>query len=309
LSIEVHILGSSSATPIFDRHPTSQLVRVLHHTFLVDCGEGTQMQLTRYHHKASKISHLFISHLHGDHYLGLVGLLSTMSLQGRKTSLYLYGPPGLAEIITVQLKYSESRFNFPIHFTELQGDQPYTVLDEDQLKVEAFPLQHRIPCYGFRFIVKKSNRKLNKSKLPDHLTLIQLGALKKGLDVLNDDGSTLLHNKDVTFDPMPEVSYAYCSDTIYTPLLSEWLRGTHLLYHESTFTTNFEARAQETFHSTAAQAAQIAKEMNVKKLILGHFSARYKDLNPLLEEARSVFPYSFLGIEGQTFTVNQEPKL
>ncbi len=308
MSIEVHILGSSSATPIFDRHPTSQLVRVLHHTFLIDCGEGTQMQLSRYHHKAAKISHLFISHLHGDHYLGLMGLLSTMSLQGRKTPLYLYGPPGLAEIITVQLMYSESRFNYPVHLVELQGDKPYTLLEEDRFKVEAFPLQHRIPCYGFRFILKKSNRKINKSKLPENLSLLQIGALKKGLDLLDENGNILLHNKDVTFDPLPEVSYAYCSDTIYTPLLSEWLRDTHLLYHESTFTTDFAERAKETFHSTAAQAAQIAKDMKVKKLILGHFSARYKDLHPLLEEARSVFPYSFLGIEGQVFTVNQEQK-
>jgi ribonuclease Z len=266
------------------------------------------MQLSRYHHKAAKISHLFISHLHGDHYLGLMGLLSTMSLQGRKTPLYLYGPPGLGEILTVQLMYSESRFNYPVHLVELQGDKPYTLLEEDRFKVEAFPLQHRIPCYGFRFILKKSNRKLNKSKLPENLNLLQIGALKKGLDLFDDKGNILLHNKDVTFDPLPEVSYAYCSDTIYTPLLSEWLRDTHLLYHESTFTTDFAERAKETFHSTAAQAAKIAKDMKVKKLILGHFSARYKDLSPLLEEARSVFPYSFLGIEGQVFTVNQELK-
>jgi ribonuclease Z len=263
------------------------------------------MQLTRYHHKASKISHLFISHLHGDHYLGLVGLLSTMNLQGRKTPLYLYGPPGLAEIITIQLKYSESRFNFPLHLKELQGEKLYTLLEEDKFKVEAFPLEHRIPCYGFRFIVKKSNRKLNKSKLPEGLTLLQLGSLKKGLDVLDENGNIWVHNQDVTFDPLPEVSYAYCSDTRYEPQLAEWLRGTNLLYHESTFTADFAERAKETFHSTAAQAAQIAKDMKVKKLILGHFSARYKDLNPLLDEARSVFPYSFLGIEGQTFIVSQ----
>ncbi|HSZ73006.1 MAG TPA: ribonuclease Z [Cytophagaceae bacterium] len=305
MAIEVHILGSSSATPIFDRHPTAQLVRVLHHTFLVDCGEGTQMQLARYHHKASKISHVFISHLHGDHYLGLVGLLSTMNLQGRKTPLYLYGPPGLAEIITIQLKYSESRFNYAVHLQELQGDQLQTILKEEKFKVEAFPLEHRIPCYGFRFTVNKSARKLNKSKLPDNLTLLQIGALKKGLDLMDENGKVFLSNQEVTFDPLPEISYAYCSDTSYQPYLAEWLRGTNLLYHESTFTTDFEERAKETFHSTAAQAAQIAKDMQVKKLILGHFSARYKELHPLLEEARSVFPYSFLGIEGQTFIVNQ----
>ncbi len=301
MSIEVHILGSSSATPIFDRHPTAQLVKVLSHHFLVDCGEGTQMQLSRYRHKASKISHIFISHLHGDHYLGLIGLLSTMNLQGRKHPLYLFCPPGLSEIITIQLKYSESVLNYKLHLVELQSPQLYTLLENDQYKVESFPLHHRIPCYGFRFTVKQGPRKLIKEHLPEGITLLQIAALKKGEDLYNEQRELWIKNSEVTAAPHPEVSYAFCSDTAYLPSLAELLKGTTLLYHESTFDNDFEQRAQDTFHSTATQAAKVAQAMNVKKLILGHFSARYKDLNPLLEEARLVFPPSFLGIEGQTF--------
>ena len=301
MSIEVHILGSSSATPVFDRHPTAQLVKVLSQQFLVDCGEGTQMQLSRYRHKASKITNIFISHLHGDHYLGLVGLLSTMSLQGRKHPLYLFCPPGLSEIITTQLKYSESVLNYTIHLKELTATSIETIHETSQYTVEAFPLNHRIPCFGFRFTVKEGARKIRKEHLPEDISLQDIAALKKGYDILNDDGSVLVKNADVTFDPSPAVSYAFCSDTCHMPNLTEWLKGTSLLYHESTFDEQFSERAKATFHSTAKQAAQVAKEMKVKKLILGHFSARYKDLNPLLEEARQVFPYSFLGIEGQTF--------
>lgn len=301
MSIEVHILGSSSATPIFDRHPTAQLVKVLSHHFLVDCGEGTQMQLSRYRHKASKISHIFISHLHGDHYLGLIGLLSTMNLQGRKHPLHLFCPPGLSEIITIQLKYSESVLNYKLHLVELQGDLLYTLLDNEQYNVECFPLNHRIPCYGFRFTVKQGPRKLIKDNLPEGITLLQMAALKKGEDLYDEQHQLWLKNSDVTAEPHPEVSYAFCSDTSYMPSLATLLKGTTLLYHESTFDQDFEQRAKDTFHATASQAASIAKAMGVKKLILGHFSARYKELHPLLEEARQVFPQSFLGIEGQTF--------
>ncbi len=301
MSIEVHILGSSSATPVFDRHPTAQLVKVLSHHFLVDCGEGTQMQLSRYRHKVAKISHIFISHLHGDHYLGLVGLLSTMSLHGRKNPLYLFCPPGLVEIITIQLKYSESVLNYPIKVVELNADGMQNLLEDDQYKVDYFPLNHRIPCYGFKFTLKKGPRKIVKEKLPEGLTLLEIANLKKGQDLYDEAGKLVLKNSDVTTDPNPEVSYAFCSDTCYKPQLAQWLQGTNLLYHESTFNNEFADRATQTFHSTAAQAAQVAKDMNVNQLILGHFSARYKDLNPLLEEARQVFSNSFLGIEGQTF--------
>jgi ribonuclease Z len=301
LSIEVHILGSSSATPIFDRHPTAQLVKVLSHHFLVDCGEGTQMQLSRYRHKAAKISHIFISHLHGDHYLGLMGLLSTMNLQGRKAPLHLFCPPGLSEIITIQLKYSESVLNYPLHLVELNGQQLESLMENEQYKVEYFPLNHRIPCYGFRFTLKQGPRKIIKDQLPEDITLLQIAALKKGEDLWHEESNRWIKNKELTLPPHPEVSYAFCSDTCYMPPLAEWLQGTTLLYHESTFDEEFAERAKDTFHSTATQAAQIAKMMKTKKLILGHFSARYKDLTPLLEEARRVFPASYLGIEGQTF--------
>lgn len=301
MSIEVHILGSSSATPVFDRHPTAQLVKVLSHHFLVDCGEGTQMQLSRYRHKAAKISHIFISHLHGDHYLGLVGLLSTMNLHGRKNPLYLFCPPGLVEIITIQLKYSESILNFAIKVVELNTEGVENLLDNDQYKVDYFPLSHRIPCYGFKFTLKKGPRKIIKEKLPEGITLLEIAYLKKGQDLLDEAGNIVLKNSDVTTEPNPEISYAFCSDTCYMPELAHWLQGTSLLYHESTFDNEFSDRATHTYHSTAAQAAQVAKDMNVRQLILGHFSARYKDLKPLLEEAKQIFPNSVLGIEGQTF--------
>jgi ribonuclease Z len=303
LSIEVHILGSSSATPVFDRHPTSQLIKILHHQYLIDCGEGTQMQLSRYNHKPNKISRIFISHLHGDHFFGLIGLVSTMSLQGRKNPLTIYAPLGLKDILSLQFKYSETILNFPLYIEVVDEASLTTILDKDDHQVECFPLSHRIPCYGYRFTRKQAAPSLIKDRLPENISVQDIIQLKQGHNLVNDEGEVTVYCKDVTQPTQEAVSYAYCSDTIYTPSLSELLKGTTLLYHESTFTKEYESRAQSTFHSTAEQAALVAKNMGVKKLLLGHFSARYKDLSPIQDEARQIFPYSFLAIEGQKFCI------
>lgn len=300
---EVSILGSSSATPIYQRHPTSQVLNIHERLFLVDCGEGTLIQMNRYKIKFHRINHIFISHLHGDHFLGLVGLLSTMHLQGRVMDLNIYCQEPLKEIVDIQLKYSETVLRYPLHFHFLNPLKPEIVLSDDNIEIRTIILNHRIPCTGFLFTEKPGLRKLIKEKLQEYQIPVGFYQdLKNGSDYITPDGKTI-PNRELTIPPRVPRSYAFCSDTCYDERIIPAIKNIDLLYHEATFLNDKLARAEETFHSTAGQAALIAKKANVSRLIIGHFSARYKSLYPLLEEAREVFSDTTLALEGDNFKI------
>ncbi|WP_428331329.1 ribonuclease Z [Mucilaginibacter sp.] len=303
MKFEVTILGSSSATPIFNRNPTAQALNINDRLFLVDCGEGTQQQMLRFDVKASRIDHIFISHLHGDHYLGLVGLISSMHLNGRIKPLTIYGPPPLKEIIEMQLKFSETTLQYPLLFKFTDPTKAELILDNQDVAVETIPLDHRIACTGFLFKEKKRLRKLLKDKLEALNVPVEFfSALKKGLNYVAPDG-TVYKNDTLTTDSSEPKTYAYCSDTMYNEAYFKQISNVTLLYHEATFLNNMLDRANETHHTTALQAGEIALLTHAKRLLIGHFSARYKTLNELLDEARSVFPETELAIEGKTFMV------
>jgi ribonuclease Z len=305
MKFEVTILGSSSATPIFNRNPSAQSLNINDHLYLVDCGEGTQLQMLRFDVKASRIDHIFISHLHGDHYLGLVGLLSSMHLNGRSKTLKLFGPPELKEIIDLQLKYSDTTLQYAIDFIPTNAHTAEVILDNQDITVETIPLDHRIACTGFLFREKKRLRKIIKEKIAQlEIPVEYYSAIKKGGDYLSPDGK-LYKNTDITINPEEPKTYAYCSDTLYNENYFAQISNADLLYHESTFLNNMLERAQATYHTTALQAGDIALRTHAKKLLIGHFSARYKTLNELLDEARSVFPDTELAVEGRTFIVGE----
>jgi ribonuclease Z len=304
MSFNVTILGASGALPAYGRYPSAQLVEIQNRYFLVDCGEAVQMQLTRFQANYHRINHIFISHLHGDHYLGLMGLIFTMHLQRRTNDLHLYSHRGLDEIITTQLRYSQSVPSFRIIFHRLEKDVREVIYEDDVLTVETIPLTHKIRCSGFLFKEKIKPRRIDKTTLPPGLLIQQLASLKKGEDVTDEDGNVLYKNEALTFSPRKSRSYAYCSDTAFEENIVDQIRNVDLLYHEATFTLDEASKAIETKHSTAAQAATIAKLAGVQKLLLGHFSARYKDPIPLLEEALPVFSNTRLAIEGETHTIS-----
>lgn len=304
MSLEVKILGSNAAAPAHHRNQSAQVVRVQNQTFLVDCGEGTQIQAKKYGIRINKVNHILISHLHGDHYYGLMGLLSTMHLYGRETGLQLYGPPGLSEIITLQLRYSETALSFDLDFHEITPGTSEVIFENLYLTVRTFPLNHRISCSGFLFQEKPKRRRINKAAMQEEIPPVHINALKDGKDVLDDEGNIRYSNDLYTLPPRRSYSYAYCSDTKYDESILEYITGINLLYHESTFTKEFEDRARDTFHSTAEQAAQMARKARVDKLILGHFSNRYKDLTPILMEAKLIFEQSALAIEGESFILD-----
>ncbi|NOW94148.1 ribonuclease Z [Mucilaginibacter sp. SG564] len=303
MKFEVTILGSSSATPIFNRNPTSQALNINERLYLIDCGEGTQQQMLRFDVKASRIDHIFISHLHGDHYLGLIGLLSSMHLNGRKKALYLFGPAHLKEIIDLQFKYSETVLQFPLEFTAIDAQKSEVIVDNSDVVVETIPLDHRIACTGFLFKEKKRLRKLIKEKIEAlSIPVEYYSALKRGNDYTSASGE-VYKNESLTIDSQIPKSYAYCSDTLYNEQYFEQISNVTMLYHEATFLNDMLDRAKDTHHTTALQAAEIALKTKAKKLLIGHFSARYKTLNELLDEARSVFPETELAIEGKTFPI------
>jgi ribonuclease Z len=303
LSFKVTILGSSGALPAYGRHPASQLVEIQNRSFLVDCGEGTQMQLMRLQVNFHRVNHIFISHLHGDHYLGLMGLIFTMHLQRRVNDLHVYSHRGLDEIITTHLRYSRSVPGFKIIFHLLEKGLKEIIFEDDVLTVETIPLSHKIRCSGFLFKEKTKPRRIDKARLPQGLLIQQVAGLKNGRDVHDESGALLYKNEALTFEPRKSRSYAYCSDTVFDESLVSQLKNIDLLYHEATFMTDEESKARETKHSTAKQAAMIAKLADVDKLLLGHFSARYKDLTPILEEAKSIFANTELAIEGEEFII------
>jgi ribonuclease Z len=306
MKFEVTILGSSSATPIFNRNPTAQVLNINERLYLIDCGEGTQVQMLRFDIKASRIDHIFISHLHGDHYLGLVGLISSMHLNGRIKPLKLFGPAPLKEIIDLQFKHSDTTLNYELQFVATRADAPEVILDNQDVIVETIPLDHRIPTTGFLFKQKKRLRKIIKDKVEAlGIPVEHYPSLKKGAPFTTLEGKTY-KNDELTVDSEQPKCYAFCSDTIYNEQYFEQINKVDLLYHESTFLHNMLERANKTYHTTAWQAAQIAVQTQAKALLIGHFSARYKSLNELLDEARSVFPHTELAIEGVTYTVGND---
>lgn len=245
-----------------------------------------------------------ISHLHGDHYYGLMGLISTLHLYGRKTDLHIYGPPGLSEIISLQLKCSATRLYYDIKFHEWTPNQPEVIYDDEKLTVTTIPLDHRIHCSGFLFKEKPKKRGINKFVVTKSLSPAQVNKLRNGEDLYDVEGNLLYKNEEATIPPKLPYTYAYCSDTRLIPDLIETLKGADMVYHESTFMDDMKDRARDTYHTTAKQAAQLAKDANIGKLLLGHFSTRYRDLNPMLREAQSIFKESYLAIEGEKFVIN-----
>ncbi|MDB5285809.1 MAG: ribonuclease [Mucilaginibacter sp.] len=305
MKFEVTILGSSSATPIFNRNPTAQVLNINEKLYLVDCAEGTQQQMLRFDIKASRIDYIFISHLHGDHYLGLVGLLSSMHLNGRTKLLRIFCPPPLKEIVDLQLKYSETTLQYPVEFIFTKADAAKVILDNQDILVETIPLDHRISCTGFLFREKKRLRKIIKDRVEElNIPVQYFTALKKGKDYEAADG-TIYKNDTLTTDSAQPKTYVYCSDTLYNPNYFAQINSASLLYHEATFLNDMLDRANHTHHTTALQAAQIALQTNAHKLIIGHFSARYKTLNEFLDEAQSVFPNTELAVEGKTFIISK----
>ena len=270
---------------------------------LLDCGEGTQHRLQHFNLKAQRLEAIFISHLHGDHYLGLIGLLSSLHLQGRTKDLLLFGPPQLSEIITMQLRHSDTTFRYKVHFHPLIMDKPQLIFENKHLTVSTLPLQHRIACVGYIFKEKAYPRRIKKTKLPEGISINEINSLKNSNDVLDSKGNIKYSFSALTLKARRSRSYAYCTDTLYLPELADTLKGIDLLYHEATFLTEKELKATNTYHATAGQAAQLAKDAGVSKLLIGHFSARYKDLQPFEIEARRIFKNSYLAIEGHTFTI------
>ncbi|NCT95516.1 MAG: ribonuclease Z [Chitinophagaceae bacterium] len=297
----VTILGNNSALPAYDRHPTAQVVTLHEQLFLIDCGEGTQVQLARYKVKRGRINHIFISHLHGDHYFGLIGLITSMGLLGREQDLHIYGPAPLKAIIDLQLEVAATTLPFTLHFHAIEGSG--LLVDHPKYSVTCFATQHRIPCYGFIIREKKKPRKILKEAAIQHgIPAVYYERLKNGDDYETRDGQ-IIKNEWVTFANTPGRSYAYSADTIYDPQLADITKDVTLLYHETTYLQDQSDRAAARFHSTTLQAASIARDACVKRLLIGHFSSKYEELSPFLTEACSLFPDTELALEGTTYLI------
>lgn len=299
--MQLTILGCYAATPRTITNPTAQLLEINNRMFLIDCGEGTQVQLRKNKIKFSKINQVFISHLHGDHFFGLIGLISTFSLLGRTTDLHVYGPKGIKEIILLQLKLSNSWTNYGLFFHELDSEESVTIFEDEKVLVTTLPLQHRVYTNGFLFQEKAGARKLNMDAVLNYeIESCYYQKIKNGKDITLEDGR-IIPNSELTFDPIPPKSYAFCSDTVYHEPVIPIIENVDVLYHESTFLETEESLAQKTLHSTAKEAARIALKANVKQLILGHYSTRYESINLFKEEAETIFPEVLLAEDGKTF--------
>lgn len=309
MAFSITILGSSAAIPTSSRNPSAIVVNMDYTYFLMDCGEGTQIQLRRSKLKMQKIHYVFISHLHGDHFFGLVGLISTLHLLGRKDELNIYGPAELQKIIEIQLKASQSKLSYPLIFHTTNPDHSEIVYETDEHYVKSFPLNHSIETTGFLFAEKQKPRKIKKAFLfyDFDVSVEAILKIKAGADYVTDQGK-VYKNIDITEDPPQPVSFAYCSDTKFHEPLVEFIKNSSVLYHEATFTEDMREVADEKFHSTAMGAATIAKKANVGRLILGHFSARYRNLDKLLEEARDIFADSELAADGVTIRLDANEK-
>lgn len=297
MAVELTILGYNSATPTANSNPSAQLLNINERYLLIDCGEGTQVQLRRAKAKFSKINHIFISHLHGDHVFGLIGLISTFQLLGRKKALEIFGPKGIKDFIENQLKHTHSISNFELIFHELETKKSQLIYSDKKIEVYNLPLRHRIYCNGYLFKEKPKLRILDIETVKSihEIKTCDYSNLKNGKDFIEENGKVIPNDK-LTFPPPKPFSYAYCSDTMYNEELINHIKGVDLLYHEATFLDDLSDLAKKTGHSTAKEAAEIAKKAEVKKLIIGHFSNRYRDFNLLLNEAQSVFPNTELPV-------------
>jgi len=304
MSLQLTILGCHSATPRVNAHPTAQILQIKNHHFLIDCGEGTQVQMRKYKISFAKVKHIFISHLHGDHFFGLIGLISTFGLLNREKELHIYGPEGLQEIIQLQLDISKSRAGFSIIFHELKSKNSELIFEDKKVTVHTIPLNHRVYTNGFLFTEKVNLRKLKIKEVESYpeIERCDYHNLKKGKDFIREDGS-IIKNEKLTDPPHKPLKYAYCSDTSYHQEIVPLIKNVDLLYHESTFLNDKEELASKTGHSTAFQAGKIAAEAQVKILLLGHYSNRYRVLSAFQKEAQKAFQHSLLSVEGSTFEV------
>lgn len=297
------ILGNNSAIPAFDRHPTAQALTFADQVYLIDCGEGTQMQIAKYKVRRSRINHIFISHLHGDHFFGLIGLISSFSLMGRTAPLHIYAPPELQNIIQVQMDAASNILPYPMYFHVHPPVGKHLILDDGKMEVYSFPTIHRIKCHGFIFKEKKMPRQINKEAVNKyHVPASYYGRLQKGENFTAKDGN-IWTNELLTNANKPGRIYAYTADSIFDPSNCVNFEGADLMYHEATYLNDLAKKAFERFHSTTKQAGEIAKIAKVKRLVIGHFSSKYEMLDEILEETRSVFTNTDLAIEGVTFII------
>ncbi len=306
MSFTVTILGSSSAKPTAGRHPSSQIINIHEQYYLVDAGEGCQQQLFRYGVNPLKIRAVFISHLHGDHLFGLFPMLSTLGLYGRKTSLKIYAPHPFGEILESHLRFFDRDLPYQIEWCEVDTSQHQIIFENRTLEVWSVPLRHRLPTSGYIFKEKRPPLNVDKFKITKYgLGIAQITAAKRGEDIVLESGERI-PNEELTYTPHSPRSYAYISDTSYSPPAAQRCKGVDLLYHEATYAHVERKIARERGHSTTTEAAKCAVEAGAKRLLIGHFSTRYKDLQPLLCEAREVFENSYLAIEGETFTIERQ---
>lgn len=298
--LSVTTLGINSALPAYGRHPTAQIVHLDNLSIMVDCGEGTQMQMLEYKIKRGKLDYIFISHLHGDHYLGLPGLLNSLSLTGRTNDLHVYGPAALEQILMLHFKVANTAIHFPLHFHPLPLSEG-KLMETDSFEVDTFLTEHRIECHGFVFREKKNPRKILPEKVQAlDIPYSQYELLQKGEDY-NSPSGEIIHNSELTEANTPAKSYAYCADTRYIETFIPYVKNVDLLYHESTYLDDLRAQAHERYHSTSKQAAALALKANAQKLIIGHFSSKYEYLDVFLQEAKTVFSNTEIAQEGRTF--------
>lgn len=294
---ELHILGCGSALPTTRHFPTSQILNVRDKLFMIDCGEGAQLQFRKSRLKFSRLNHIFISHLHGDHCFGLLGLISTLNLLGRTAELHIHSPQGLEELLKPMLDFFNHQMTYPVVFHAFETKEPTLVYEDRSLTVTTIPLRHRMPTCGFLFAEKPRPNHIIREMIDFYqIPVYELNRIKNGADYVTPDGKTI-PNSRLTRPSDPPRSYAYCSDTLPLASVVEQVRGVDLLFHEATFVEEDAARAKETYHTTASQAASIAREAGVGQLLIGHFSARYEDETLLLEQAQAVFPNTLLAKE------------
>lgn len=297
--MKITILGCYAATPRTISNPTSQVLEIKNHTFLIDCAEGTQVQLRKSKVKFSKINHVFISHLHGDHFYGLIGLISTFMLLNRENDLHVYGPKGIKEIILLQLRASGSYTGYNLYFHELVSKESELLFEDEKVIVKTIPLQHRVYTNGFLFLEKNTERRLNFEALASYnIDKLYFNKFKQGGDMVLENG-VIIPNAQLTFNPIAPKSYAYCSDTMYTESILPIIEKATVLYHESTFLESESHLSEKTMHSTAKQAALIAKKAQVQHLILGHYSTRYNNIEMFKEEANTIFHSVHLADDGK----------
>ncbi len=305
MSIKLTILGCHSATPRANAFPTSQYLEINNRHFLIDCGEGTQRQMRKYKVGFTKINHIFISHLHGDHFYGLIGLLSTYGILSREKELHIFGPKGIKEVTLLQLKISQSHAKYPIIFHELSSKESELIFEDDKVSVRTIPLKHRVYTNGYLFTEKEKPKKLHIDNINHYQEIdrADYNNIKAGRDVVLPSGE-IVPNSELTLPPKKPLSYAFCSDTCYKPDIVQIIKNVDLLYHEATFLADKTDLAKKTKHATTKEAAQIAKNASVNELIIGHFSGRYKDITIFKEEAQEIFKNTKLAEPGKVFKID-----